>query len=95
MNQIAFSPLAIADINNIWDYTADNWGVDQADDYTDDIRDTCIELAEGKKHGRKVDVRDGYLKYSIGKHFIFFRQVDIGINVIRILHQSMDTERHL
>lgn len=91
MSQITFSPLAMADITNIWDYTANNWGADQADD----IRDICLELAEGKKHGRNVDVRDGYLKYSIGKHFIFFRQVDTGIQVIRILHQSMDAERHL
>jgi toxin ParE1/3/4 len=95
MSRLTFAPLATADINDIWDYTADNWGVDQADHYTDDIRDTCHGLAEGEKHGRNVDVRDGYLKYAVGKHFIFFRQLDIGIEVIRVLHQSMDTERHL
>ena len=95
MNHLTFSPLATADIDGIWDYTAENWGLDQADQYTDDIRDVCHDLANGDKNGRNVDVSDGYLKYSVGKHFVFFRQLDSGIEVIRVLHQSMDVERHL
>ena len=95
MNRLTFSPLAASDINNIWDYTVENWGPDQADQYTDDIRDVCYDLANGEKYGRNVDVRDGYLKYSVGKHFVFFRQLDSGIEIIRILHQSMDVKRHL
>lgn len=95
MNRVAFSPAAIADMDGIWDYTAETWGVDQADRYTDDIRDACHALAKGLKKGRSVDVRDGYLKYAVGKHLVFFVTVDNGIAVIRILHQQMDTDLHL
>ena len=95
MSRVTFSPAAIADIDGIWDYTAETWGVDQADRYTDDIRDACNDLAAGLKQGRAVSVRDGYLKYAVGKHFVFFVQAGDGIAVIRVLHQRMDTELHL
>lgn len=62
MSRVTFSPAAIADIDGIWDYTAETWGVDQAEHYTDDIRDTCDALAEGGKKGRPMDVREGFLK---------------------------------
>ncbi|MEP3298277.1 MAG: type II toxin-antitoxin system RelE/ParE family toxin [Pseudoruegeria sp.] len=95
MNRVTFSPAAIADIDGIWDYTAETWGLDQADRYTDDIRDACDDLAAGTKQGRTADIRDGYLKYSVGKHFVFFIRTGGGIAVIRVLHQQMDTDRHL
>ena len=95
MSRVTFSPAAIADIDGIWDYTAETWGADQADRYTDDIRDACNDLAVGKKQGRTADVRDGYLKYSVGKHFVFFVRTGDGIAVIRVLHQQTNTDRHL
>jgi len=95
MSRVTFSPEAITDIDRIWDYTAETWGMDQADHYIDDIRDTCNALAEGLKQGRSVGVRDGYLKCAAGKHFVFFVQVGDGIAVIRVLHQRMDTDLHL
>lgn len=95
MSSVRYSPAAIADIIDIWDYTAETWGVDQADRYADDIRDNCLALASGEKKGRSVDVREGYLKYAVGKHFVFFVAADDGINVIRILHQQMNTDLHL
>ncbi|MDZ4085779.1 MAG: type II toxin-antitoxin system RelE/ParE family toxin [Tabrizicola sp.] len=93
--KLTFSPSAVADIGAIWDYTAEIWGMDQADRYVDDIRSACLALADGERAGRRVDVRDGYLKYPVGRHLIFFRQDRPGIVVIRVLHQSMDVERHL
>ena len=95
MSRVTYSPAAAADLNDIWDYTVEEWGADQADRYTDDIQDICISLARGEKRGRTVDVREGYLKHAVGKHFVFFRPTDAGIVVIRILHQSMDVGRHL
>lgn len=95
MSLVTFSPAAAADLDNIWDYTVEEWGADQADRYTDDIQDTCNNLARGEKRGRSVDVRAGYLKHAVGKHFVFFRTTKAGIEVIRILHQSMDVGRHL
>ena len=50
----------------------------QAEHYTDDIRDTCNVLAAGEKKGRPVDVREGYLKYAVGEHFVYFTMMVTG-----------------
>jgi len=95
MKALAFTPAAEADIDAIWDYSADNWGPDQADRYTDEIRDTCHALAAGRKRGRAADVRPGYLKISTGSHVIYFRENGDRVEIIRVLHGRQDVERHL
>ncbi|PZQ48841.1 MAG: type II toxin-antitoxin system RelE/ParE family toxin [Rhodovulum sulfidophilum] len=90
MKALKFSPAAEADINGIWDYSAANWGPDQADRYTDEIRDACRALASGRKQGRAVDVRPGYLKCLTGSHVIFFRDLGGHLEVIRVLHGKQD-----
>lgn len=49
----------------------------------------------GDRQGRKADVRDGYLKYPIGRHFVYFTRENDRIKVVRVLHQGMDVDRHL
>jgi toxin ParE1/3/4 len=92
---VIYAPAALSDLDDIWDYTAEKWGVAQAKRYTKVIYDTALDLASGEKQGRKVNSREGYLKYPAGLHLIFFRTMDNGIEVIRILHQNMDVERRL
>lgn len=89
------SPLAISDLEKIWLYTFENWSLEQADSYHGDLVAAFKGLAKGTKTGRPVDVREGYFKYAVGSHFAFYRQSSTGIDVIRILHQRMDAQRHL
>ena len=95
MKSLAFSPAAEADINGIWDYSAESWGSDQADRYTDEIRDACLALVHAQKHGRPVDVRPGYLRLSTGSHVIYHRDHGDRLDVIRVLHGRIDTNLHL
>lgn len=95
MRELRLSPAAAADLDAIWEYTAEQWSADQADRYIDEIRDACRALAAGRKRGRAADVRPGYLTYALSAHMIYFRDRDNGIEVIRILHQRMDADRHL
>ena len=95
MKTLVFSPAAEADIDDIWDYSADNWEPDQADRYTDAIRDTCHAIAAGDKRGRVVDIRAGYLKASTGSHIVYFRDSGEQVEVIRVLHVRQDVDRHL
>lgn len=95
MKHVTFSPAAISDLGDIWDYTAEQWGLDQAERYIDQIRDACDGLAIGERQGRIVDAGEGYLKYTVMRHLVFFREVDAGIAVIRVLHQRMDPDQHL
>ena len=86
------SPAAQNDLDDIWDYTVNVWGVAQAEEYILSIRDACEALTEGRKQGRSIDeIRQGYRKLAVGSHFLFYRLTDTGeIDVIRILHQRMD-----
>jgi toxin ParE1/3/4 len=95
MKVVAFSPAAQADISEIWDYSADRWGPDQADSYTDAIRDACYALARGTKYGRPAEVLPHFQKYLCGSHVVYFLDHVSQLEVIRILHQSQDAERHL
>lgn len=95
MKALVFSPLAEADLRNIWRYSAATWGADQADRYTDDIRDACHALASQAKRGAAVDLRPDYLKYFTGVHVIYFKDTASQLEVIRVLHQKQDASRRL
>ena len=88
-------PLAEADLEDIWRYTARTWSGGQAERYHASIVASFEGLADGSKQGRAVDVRDGYMKYAVGSHLIFYRVTDLGIDVVRVLHRRMDVDRHL
>jgi toxin ParE1/3/4 len=89
------SPRALADLEDIWSYTAARWSPEQAASYHAMIVAAFEGLAAGRKQGRPVDVRAGYLKYPVGSHLVFYRLSEAGIDVIRLLHQRMDVSRHL
>lgn len=95
MKALAFSPMAQADLDGIWEYSAAHWGPDQADSYTDVLRDACQALAGGERQGRAVDIRPGYLKYAVGTHMVYFREQADRLEIIRILHQRQDVTRNL
>ena len=95
MKRLALSPAAIADLNGIWDYSANHWGPDLADQYINEICDACNGVASGQKHGRHVDAGPGYLRISAGSHVVYYQARGDVMNVIRVLHSRMDVDRHL
>ena len=95
MKALRFSPAAEADLDAIWDYSADQWGFDQADSYVDAIRDTCHALAQGTRQGRTADVLPGFQKYLCGSHVVYFLNYPDRLDVIRVLHQRQDAQLHL
>lgn len=89
------SPRAVSDLEEIWLYTFKNWSAEQADRYHNAIVDTFEDLAAGKRSGRPVDIREGYFKYPVGAHLVFYRFTESGLVVVRVLHRRMDVGRHL
>ena len=55
------------------------------------------DIAKMPEKGRNCDyIRLGYRKYGVGKHLIFYRQVDNNsIEIVRILHKRMDARKQL
>lgn len=88
-------PCARADLEEIWLYTMEAWSLDQADSYLTDIIQTFEGLAKGTITGRPVDIREGYLKYPVGSHMIYYRQAPSHIDIVRVLHQRMDVNSKL
>ena len=96
MSSVVVSPRAQADIEEIWDYTAACWNTEQAETYIRDIERVTRMIAASPKRGRSCeDIRRGYFKHPVGSHMIFYRSINDGIEVIRILHQRMDYVLHL
>jgi toxin ParE1/3/4 len=95
MTRILYSPLAEADLEDIWLFTAERWSTEQAVAYTTDLINAVDQLARGDRTGRPVSIAEGMEKYLSGRHVIFFRRSEDDLVVVRILHQSMDVERHL
>jgi toxin ParE1/3/4 len=91
------SPAAQADLEQIWDYTHDCWGVDQAEDYVRELQRAINRVAANPRIGRASDdIRPGYRKLAAGSHTLFYRvTAENVIDVVRILHQRMDVDRHL
>jgi toxin ParE1/3/4 len=90
------TPRAQTDLDEIWDYTVDRWGFDQAETYTRQLWKDIAILADRPSLGRECpEVRRGYRMYPSGSHVLFYRQTTDGIDVTRILHERMDYTRHV
>ncbi len=90
------TPRAKADVEDIWDYTADGWGLDQAETYTRQLWSDIAAVADRPSLGRECsEVRRGYRKYPSGSHVLFYRLTTDGIDIVRILHERMDYEHHI
>jgi len=87
---------AKADLRSIGRYTQKQWGKEQRNHYLRNL-DKCIQhLAERPALGITCDeIRQGYRKYSEGKHVIFYKVLGNEIEIIRILHKSMDYQQHI
>lgn len=98
MKAMAFviSKKAIADLEEIWLYTAKNWSVQQADRYYNLIFSEINYLSKNVNAGKSMEhVRKGYRASKVKSHYIFYRIVNNTLEVIRILHERMDIENRL
>lgn len=96
MTGYRLTPAARRDLSSIWDFTEERWDVRQAETYVREIEAAILRLAADPHRGRACDeIREGYRRYSIGSHLLFYVEGPDGVDVIRILHQRMDPTRHL
>lgn len=89
------SPLVEADLEEVWIYTFRQWSLEQADEYHRGIVAAIEGLASGSNLWQRTDVREGYWKYKVGMHVVYFKSSDEYLDVIRILHVRMDVDLHL
>lgn len=62
------------DLLNIWLYTFENWGINQADIYLDQIDNALTIIASNPDIGVNIDnIRQDYKKYQINEHILFYK----------------------
>ena len=87
---------AKADLKSIASYTQKKWGIKQRNTYLTQIDTAFHVLSDNPTKGFNCDyIRQGYFKYRVGKHLIFYRIVNLDIEIVRILHERMDIEQRL
>lgn len=87
---------AIADLEDIWLYTLETWSLEQADRYYDLLIKEIDFLSKKPKSGKNLSsLRPGYYSSKVKSHFIFYKFSATELDVIRILHESMDIPNRL
>ena len=93
MKKYLITPRASKDLNEIHDYMAKN-SVSRAANFIDLIEDDCKIISESPMIGRARDeLFPGIRSFSVGDYIIFYRVVNLGIEIIRVLHGSRDIFR--
>jgi toxin ParE1/3/4 len=78
-------------------YTLETWSEDQADFYYHELVKACQDIANRPTYLDKEyqEIMPGLYGHHIYKHLIFYILVEDGVEIVRILHERMDFERHL
>lgn len=86
---------AIEDLAEIWRYTAEHWGTEQADRYYHELI-ACFEaVTRNPQLGRVRDeIKAGYRSIPQGRHVVFYLIASSGIEIIGLPHQNEDVETH-
>lgn len=90
------SPNAQESLRNIKAYSFEQFGHEQTISYLKLIEKKLRMIAESPDIGRKRgEIKKGYLSFLAGSHVIYYRKARKHVDIIDILHQSMDPYRHL
>lgn len=92
---VKLRPLAEVDLADIYRYTRGRWGRKQAVAYVRNMNEAFLGLLDQPASGQdRSELKLGLRSLQQGSHVIFYRHEADGIVVIRVLHQSMDVQRH-
>ena len=97
MSDYIISEKAIEDINKIWNYTAENWSLEQADRYYNLIYDEIEYIVRNFELASDFSkIRKSYKYSKVKSHLIFFKKdKNNEIEIVRVLHERMDIENRL
>jgi toxin ParE1/3/4 len=96
MPKYVLSPQAQKSLSQIRQYTLDNFGKQQTNNYLTALQIRMRYLAEYPLDGKpRSELKTGYYSYFEGSHTIYYCTRDTHIDIIDVLHQSMEPSRHL
>jgi len=87
--------LARTDLEEIWLFTFEEWGLEQADTYLNSLFSRFEWLSRNPYTGKdREDIKNGYYCFPEGMHLVFYTMTESGIDIIGIPHQNMDVVSH-
>ncbi|MCB1228762.1 MAG: type II toxin-antitoxin system RelE/ParE family toxin [Verrucomicrobiae bacterium] len=91
-------PSARERILEVWEYTEEKWGEDQADRYVAGLVAELDKISKSRHRWKPVG-EEGFSGVYFAKyrhHFVFFRELSDGVlGVIAVLHEVMDLPKRL
>ncbi len=96
MGRIGLRPRAQLDLGEIAAFTEEKWGAAQRRRYLALLADAMKTLAIDPTRGRlREEIGFDCRSLRTGRHVVFYRIVEGGIDVVRILHDAMDPALHV
>ena len=96
MLKLLLVPQAITDLEDIFEYTLQNWSLTQAELYQDLLFESMNKILSSSPIGTKYIFKEGnYRTLNSNKHIIFYRIEGEYCIIVRILHERMDLDSHL
>lgn len=84
------------DLLEIYDFTAEKFGADQAVKYLVGLESMFFALCLHPYTGReRNEIRIGLRSSSYVSHIVFYRIIESRIRIVRVLHASRDLQRFL
>lgn len=102
--RVVWSPKALVDLAENYQYTASYWGIEQAERYADFIAAHAQHAAENPNTGKVInglaepaEARALFIRWKRARHghLLVYISTDYGAYVLRLLHTSRDTDRIL
>ncbi len=95
MNNYRLSRLAAADLEEIAEYTIERFGIEQSRRYRDGLKTCFVQLANNPMLGRRTEqLMSGLQRFEHKSHVVFYISEPDYLLILRVLHSSMDVQRH-
>lgn len=88
---LVISMAAKQDLESIYHFSLENWGVNQAEHYLTRFRTKLSELSKNPNIGQKrQDLLTNTRSLLVGHHVIFYHISNQTIHILRVLHERQD-----
>ena len=93
MALLRFSPQSLKDLGDIGDYIA-NDSPESAARFVEGLQEHCMLVAARPLIGRvRNEVRPGLRSVLYGRYLIFYRSIQDGAEIVRVIHSARDVRR--
>jgi toxin ParE1/3/4 len=93
MNRFVLTPRAKQDVNDIWDYIADD-NIEAADQVVESLESAMLKLAKnpGIGHWREELTDKRHRFFLVRSYLIVYRHETKPLKIIRVLHAARDVQ---